>query len=136
MLSLTRSVYEDVLDHAEEDVPQEACGILAGTKANGDAHATTAYRTQNAADTPRVAYEIDPTEQLRVMEEIEDMGRDVVGFYHSHPAGPAHPSETDRAQATWDGYHYLLVSLAGRPPILDAWVWTGEQFERDAVRVE
>ncbi len=42
-------------------------------------------------------------------------------------------SDTDREEASWPGYVYVLASLAARPALLDAWTWTGERFEREAV---
>lgn len=137
MLVLAADVYTDLLDHAREDAPLEACGVLAGERdaETGDARAVSAHRAPNAAEAPRVAYEIDPEALLSLVETIEGAGREVVGFYHSHPAGPPHMSERDRREATWEGYHYALVSLAGSTAICDAWRWTGERFVRDDVAV-
>ncbi|MFC7167605.1 desampylase [Halospeciosus flavus] len=137
MLVLAADVYEAVLEHAREDAPLEACGVLAGERdpESGVARAVSVHRAHNAADAPRVAYEIDPADLLHLIESIEEAGREVVGFYHSHPAGPPHLSDRDRREATWEGYHYLLVSLAGSTAICDAWRWTGEEFVRDDVAV-
>lgn len=137
MLVLTTDVYERILDHAEAAVPREACGVLGGSYGLADrqAVAITAHPTANAADTPTIRYSIDPEELLEVVETIEQASYEVVGFYHSHPAGPASPSETDHREAMWVDHHYVIASLAGRPPTLDAWVWTGEGFERDSVSV-
>ena len=137
MLVLTRDVYDAILDHATDAVPQEACGVLGGSYgvADGPPVALTAHPTENASDTPTIRYTIDPEELLAVVETIEQGSYEVVGFYHSHPAGPASPSDTDSKEATWVDYHYVIASLAGRPPTLDAWVWTGECFERDTVSV-
>jgi proteasome lid subunit RPN8/RPN11 len=54
----------------------------------------------------------------------------VVGFYHSHPRGPAAPSETDRDRATWTGYVYAIVA----PEAVVAYRWTGASFR--PLRVE
>jgi proteasome lid subunit RPN8/RPN11 len=134
VLVLSRDAYDAVLDHAERDVPREACGVLAGTR-NGDVLARAAYPMANVADTPRIRYALDPEALLETVDAIEAAGRDVVGFYHSHPAGPARPSETDHREAAWPDHHYVVVSLAGRPPTLDAWLWTGDRFAADAVGV-
>lgn len=135
MLRLAPSAYEALLDHAREGVPEESCGLLAGSRA-GEPTVTESRRAENVAPNPEYTYEIDPEEQYELMDDLEEQGLDLVGFYHSHPQGPAGPSTTDQAKATWEGYHYLIVSLGGRRPVVDAWVWTGETFERDAVTVE
>ncbi|MCG1003831.1 MULTISPECIES: desampylase [Halobacterium] len=133
MLELRRRVYDAVLDHARADAPREACGALLGRRDGDRVVAEAVRRVPNVADAPRVTYELDSEATLSVFDEAEATGRSVVGFYHSHPAGPAHMSDTDREQASWPGYVYVLASLAARPPLLDAWTWTGESFEPEAV---
>ncbi|WP_246986654.1 desampylase [Halorientalis marina] len=135
MLTVDRAVYDELVAHAREGAPAEVCGVLGGTHDADESHATVARRAENAAATPRTRYELTPTEQFALMEGIEDEGLDVVGFYHSHPAGPPRPSETDAAQATWAGYAYVIVDLAGAEPVVGAWRWTGERFAREAVGV-
>ena len=141
MLHLDRTAYEALLDHAREETPEEACGLLVGSVGasgtdEGPSRVERIHRMQNVAQNPEVTYEIDPEAQFRVMEELETQGWEVVGFYHSHPRGPDGPSTTDHARATWQGYHYLIVSLGGEIPMVDAWVWTGEGFARDDVTIE
>lgn len=134
MLVLASHVYDGILAHAREASPQEACGLLAGSR-DEHAIATAMHRATNIAPNPERTYEIDAEEQYRLMGEIDAAGQSVVGFYHSHPAGPHGPSTTDHARATLDGYHYLIASLGGPEPVLDAWRWTGSRFERDPVAV-
>ena len=135
MLALSRAVYDAVIDHARAGAPEEVCGVLGGDHGDAESDADRALRATNVADYPRTAYELDPAEQLDLMRTVEDAGSDVVGFYHSHPAGPPTPSETDREQATWAGYTYLIVALDGEFPYVGAWRWTGSDFEREAVAV-
>jgi len=136
VLSLPRSVYDEILAHADAGGDEEICGVLAGER--GDVGETsrveTLHRAENAAETPETRYLIDPEEQLRIIDAIEDAGREVVGFYHSHPAGPPVPSDTDAERATWPGYSYAIC-LPGERPYLGSWRWTGEAFEREAVAV-
>ena len=112
MLRLPRKVLEDLLAHAREGVPQEVCGLLAG-RAEGDARVVErAFRIRNAHERPVGEYLLDPQEQLRTILHVEDdLGLEVVGFYHSHPVGPPHFSATDKARASWPGVSYFLVWL-------------------------
>lgn len=128
MFVLSRSAYDAILDHARADSPREACGAFVGREDGDTVVADTVRRVSNVADAPRVTYELDPEGVLAVFDEADATGREVVGFYHSHPAGPAQLSDTDHEQASWPGYVYVLASLAARPPILDAWTWTGQTF--------
>lgn len=135
VLKLPHHCYDEVLAHAREGTPEEVCGVLAGTREDNSARVTSVVRTVNVADHPRTTYRIDPEEVFAVVEDAEDRGRAVIGFYHSHPDGPRGPSRTDVARATWTDHVYLLVSLDGDWPFLDAWVWDGESFVDVPVRV-
>lgn len=135
MLFLSRSAVETVLAHARSTAPAECCGILVGTRDGDRTHVSTAVETENAAEQPASTYEIPPREVVSVADDAAEGDEEIVGFYHSHPAGPPHLSETDEQEATWEGYHYLLASLDGSTPYLDAWRWTGERFTADAAVV-
>lgn len=134
MLTLTRTTYDAVVDHALEGAPMEVCGVLGGERGDPN-HATTARHADNVADAPRTAYAIDPAEQLELMTAIEDGGDEIVGFYHSHPRGPPRPSETDASRATWPDRSYVVVALGGDHPHVGSWRWTGERFEREVLGV-
>lgn len=135
MLVVEWDAYDAVLTHAAEDEPVEACGVLAGVTDGDTVHVEVAIRLANEASSPRVEYRIDPAALLSVFDDVEAVGRSVVGFYHSHPVGPPSPSPRDEDTARWPGYYYAVVSRAGRWPTFDAWVWDEESFARDAVTV-
>ena len=135
MIELTRTGYDSLIDNAREGAPEEVCGVLVGARESDLAHVEDIICTDNVADYPRTTYRIDPEELFTTVEEVEERGQSVVGFYHSHPEGPRGPSRTDVARATWTDHVYLLVSLDGDWPFLDAWVWDGESFVDVAVRV-
>lgn len=130
---LSRAAYDEILTHAEAGGAAEVCGVLAGERTDdGTARVDAVHRAENVADHPRTRYRIDPEEQLAIIERIEDAGREVVGFYHSHPEGPPVPSRTDAERAAWPGYSYAIC-VPGDRPYLGSWRWTGEQFDREAV---
>lgn len=137
VLTISRAAYEAIVDHAREGSPEEVCGVLGGAHraVTEGSEARRALRAANAADRPRSRYALDPAEQLGLMDEVEDAGDEVVGFYHSHPRGPPRPSGVDEARATWAGYSYVIVVLDGpdSAPFVGAWRWTGERFEPERV---
>ncbi|PSQ14671.1 hypothetical protein BRD02_08885 [Halobacteriales archaeon QS_8_69_73] len=137
---LPAAIRATVVDHAREGAPEEVVGVLAGRRGDDVSTVERALRARNAADAPRSRYEIAPDEQLALLERIEASGSDVVGFYHSHPRGPAEPSDVDAGRAAWPGRSYLIVSLAGKSddepadgPTVGSWRWTGERFCEEAV---
>ncbi|HLE97368.1 MAG TPA: desampylase [Candidatus Thermoplasmatota archaeon] len=126
-LRIPRSALDEVVAHAREAAPAEACGILAGDLAE-PREVRAALRVRNAHPHPDEAYLLDPAEQLRALVRVEEELRlDVVGFYHSHPDGPPRPSATDAAEATWPRASHVLVWL--RPVEgFGAWRWEGGRF--------
>ncbi|MFB6125870.1 MAG: desampylase [Halolamina sp.] len=133
MLTFTRATYDAVVEHAREGGDEEVCGVLAGSHGEEASRAVTAHRAPNVAETPRTRYAMAPEEQLRILDAVEDAGREVVGFYHSHPTGPPTPSETDVARATWPGVSYVICALDGHP-FVGGWRWReAEGFERETV---
>lgn len=135
MLELPSTLRADIVSHAREGAPEEVVGVLAGTRGEDTSTVERVYTAENAAETPESRYEIAPTEELDLLERIEDAGFDVVGFYHSHPRGPARPSETDARLAAWPGHSYVIVSLADDEATLGSWRWTGEKFEAERVDI-
>lgn len=135
MLTLPSDRRDDILAHAREGAPEEVVGVLAGTRGDDTSTVERVFEADNAAETPETRYEIEPAEELELLERVEDEGLDVVGFYHSHPRGPAGPSETDARLAAWPGHSYVIVSLAGADATLGSWRWTGEGFEAERVDV-
>ncbi|ESS07446.1 MAG: putative metal-dependent protease of the PAD1/JAB1 superfamily [uncultured archaeon A07HB70] len=137
MITLARTAYDAVVSHARDGGDEEVCGVLAGTYGDQESRVETAHRARNVAERPTVRYRIDPEEQLAILESVADAGRTAVGFYHSHPAGPPGPSETDAARAAWPDRSYVVCALDGQP-FVGSWRWRddGERFEAETVAVE
>jgi [CysO sulfur-carrier protein]-S-L-cysteine hydrolase len=106
-LKLSRTFADAIIEQARSEHPNEACGLLGGT--NGEA--TRLFQMANAERSP-VIYRMEPAEQLRVFNEIDEEGLDLVGIYHSHTRSPAYPSSTDVSLAYYPEAVYLIVSLA------------------------
>jgi proteasome lid subunit RPN8/RPN11 len=132
-LTFPEPLRDELLVHAREGDPEEVCGILAGR----DGRVERVFRVNNTADTvgadsgvfrdrtsgvatagrKPVHYYMDPKDQLRVYNEIDDLGLDVIGYYHSHTHTEAKPSPTDIRLATDLSPYYVLVSLVDQPAV-------------------
>ena len=108
-LHIPAPLARDLVDHAERDFPNECCGMIGGR----DGVAEVVYRATNIEASPFM-YVIDPREQLRIMDEIDDAGLDLLAIYHSHTRSVAYPSRTDVELAFFPQVHYLISSLAER----------------------
>ncbi|WP_336021814.1 desampylase [Halobellus salinisoli] len=133
-LVLTREVYDDIVYQGYGGGSEEICGVLAGEYGDERSVVSEAHQVDNVAETPQIRYAMDPEEQLETIESIEAAGREVVGFYHTHPTGPVHPSDTDAERAAWPGYSYAICAFDGYP-YLGSWRWAGDAFEREAVEL-
>ena len=131
VLTLPSRIADELIAHARAEVPNEACGLVAGDLATGVA---TAYHPARNADASPYVYTVHPDDLVRIVFAIEDEGRDLLAIFHSHTHTPAVPSPTDRRQAQYPDAFYLLVTLMdpGAPPSesLRAWrIRDGESSE-------
>ncbi|MGD8494730.1 MAG: M67 family metallopeptidase [Gemmatimonadales bacterium] len=83
--------------------PEEVCGALLGHETGEGATVVDIVPLPNRAERPRDAYRVDPA-------DLEPLFRtaSVIGFYHSHPHGPADFSALDAAEAL-AGYWYVVI---------------------------
>ena len=102
---------DEIVAHARAGLPNEACGILAGA----DDRAERFFPAESDEPSPYY-YRIAAADQIRILNEIEDAGLDLIGIYHSHVSSPAYPSRTDAEQAFWPDAVYVIVSLASEEP--------------------
>ena len=86
--------------------PQEACGILLGE----DDRITQASATRNVHPLPATHFEIDPQALIDAHRAARGGGPQIIGYFHSHPAGLAQPSATDRACAAGDGRVWAIIA--------------------------
>lgn len=120
----------EMIHHARQEAPLEACGILAGEKHR----VAEIYRARNVDRSP-TSYRLDPEEQYRIFVDIEDKGLDIVGIYHSHPSSPAVPSNIDLGKAYYPEAFYFVISLMdpARPEVRAFTIANGESRESEIV---
>jgi proteasome lid subunit RPN8/RPN11 len=105
-VEVRREVVEQILAHARAEAPLECCGLLLGTPERVDV--ATAARNLRASPT---RFEIDPADHFVAIRRARELGLEVVGAYHSHPASAAVPSPRDLAEASYPDFLYLIAGL-------------------------
>lgn len=105
-LSISFALWQQMRDDVNHHLPAEACGLLAGL----NDRVSQLYPVTNILHS-QVRYQMDPQEQLRAFQDIDDAGLELLGIYHSHPNGPDKPSPTDIAEAYYPQAVYLIWSL-------------------------
>ena len=112
--------------HAREASPEECCGLLLGL---GD-EIVEAVRARNLAAEPATRFLIDPADHFAARRTARGRGLEVVGFYHSHPSSPPEPSERDRAEFSYAGHLYAIVSLRVEPAEIRLFRFDAGNFHR------
>ncbi len=134
MLRLTRAPYLEMVGHAYDGLPNEACGLFAGEPASGG-HVVAFYPCRNVAESSRV-YTIDPKDYLLAERDAEKRGLSILGVMHSHTHTDAYPSPTDVAQAPDPDWHYVIVSLKQPEPVLRSYRIVDGQISEEQVALE
>ena len=113
MLRISQAYVDAIVAHARRDLPDEACGIVAGPE--GSDRAARLIPMTNADRSPTF-FRFDPAEQLALYKEMDSNDEEIVVVYHSHTSTEAYPSRTDISYAAEPQAHYLLVSVAETGP--------------------
>ena len=122
---------DQMLEHAVAELPDEACGLLAGP----DGRIERFIPMTNADHSP-MTYRLDSREQFKVTREIEDRGWQMIAIFHSHTHTHAYPSETDRRQAFYPEAYYILLSLEDRQnPVVRGFTIRDGVIEEQEVRI-
>lgn len=114
-LILSQEHLKQIVEHACAEAPSEACGLLVGLSGR----VFHVLPAANIAPNPAVEYLMDPRDQLRHFQVIEEQGLELLGIYHSHPSSPAYPSPTDLSRAYYPEAVYGIVSMmCSETPVL------------------
>ncbi|MDR1311419.1 MAG: M67 family metallopeptidase [Burkholderiaceae bacterium] len=124
MMQLTSALRQAICAEGERAYPNECCGILLGQqREEGVRCADEIIPIHNAREAAEQYHRflIEPDDVLRAELRAQEQGKDVLGFYHSHPDHPAQPSEYDREHAL-PFYSYVIVSVEkGKATDLTSW---------------
>jgi len=115
--------------HANNELPNEACGILAGDHGR----AVKFFPAANAERSP-TRYVVDPHDQLRILNELHNNDWDLLGIFHSHTHTQAYPSSTDvNLAANWPEAYYLIASLMADEPVMRAYRIVDGKVEEEEI---
>ena len=107
-LRLAPEILEEVIEHAKAAHPLEGCGFIVGSVSlEGERFIPMENVLASAT-----AYQMDPAQLINTLKDLRDRGENVVAIYHSHPSGPARPSQSDVDRAYYPEAAHLIVSLA------------------------
>lgn len=137
LLNLKKSDYQKIITHCKNALPNEACGLLAGTITHPSNKTdsstpnhkaipsktttkpttkpitktiTKVYLLTNTDNAPN-HYSMNPEEQLKAIKDARANDTEIIGCFHSHPHTPAIPSSEDKRLACASDMEYLILSL-------------------------
>jgi proteasome lid subunit RPN8/RPN11 len=137
VLVIRRDLVDEIVAHAREEHPHEACGLIAGAEgaerpervirmvnaAKADEEQERAHREvvlgehgeyRGEARSSLTYYTFDPAQYLRVQRELDGRDEWAVVNYHSHTRSEAYPSVVDVELASGPAsdprIHYVIVS--------------------------
>ena len=132
MLYLTKEQADELVIHLKQEYPCEGCGILAGK----DGLVEEVYLMVNA-DKSEESYFMDPVQQLKVMKQIRNSGREMMAIYHSHPETDAYPSAHDIELALYPDVSYIIVSLKKKDdPVIRSFKITQGRIKEEEVKIQ
>ncbi len=110
VLKLKKSDYDKILKHCKDGLPNESCGLLAGT-VEGEVKTVTKIYLLTNIDASNEHFSMDPKEQFTALKDARTNGVEIIGNFHSHPESPSRPSEEDKRLAYDSNIEYLILSL-------------------------
>ncbi len=106
-----------IADDALAQVPNEACGLIAG-----DGYTIhRAIPLANFAADKGSRFALEPAQQLAALKQLDAERLVWMGVYHSHPNTPAIPSPADIAGNSDANLLQLIVSLKRSKPEMQLW---------------
>ncbi|MCH4239865.1 MAG: M67 family metallopeptidase [Oscillospiraceae bacterium] len=119
-INISKRDYNTMLMHCRSGLPNESCGLLAGSVSGEMKTVQKIYLLTNTDHSPE-HFSMDPKEQLAAVKDARANGFVLIGNFHSHPASPSRPSEEDKRLAYDPSIDYLILSLQERDnPVLRA----------------
>jgi Predicted metal-dependent protease of the PAD1/JAB1 superfamily len=130
MLTIPQHIIDEIIAHARQELPNEACGYLAGN----ENEVKQAYALTNIDHSPE-HFSFDPAEQFRTVKAARKAGLEILANFHSHPETPARPSVEDIKLAYDPEISYVIISFAGEAPDVKSFKIRNGEVEKEEIRV-
>ena len=136
MIKISRADFQKMLDRAVSELPNEACGLIAGKLVGDDKLIEKVYLLTNI-DKSNEHFSLDPKEQLAAIKDMRAAGLSPLGNWHSHPESPSRPSDEDKRLAYDKNASYMILSLMDRDnPVLNSFHIEGDEAAKEELIIE
>ena len=135
MIQLNKADFEKMLAHATRELPDEACGLIAGEVQGTNKIVRKVYLLTNI-DHSNEHFSMDPKEQLAAVKDMRANGLVPLGNWHSHPESPSRPSDEDKRLAYDSKASYMILSLMNiDEPVLNSFHIEGNVSNKEDLRI-
>ena len=134
MITMSKNDYEIILKHARENLPEEACGLIAGSEDENGRLIEKVYCLTNVNHSED-HFTLDPKEQLSAIKDMRANGLKPLGNWHSHPSSPSRPSQEDIKLAFDSNASYMIISFMAENPVLNSFHIENGQVEKEDLRI-
>lgn len=134
-IRLKKADFEQIVAHAKKELPNEACGLIAG-RVDGEVKVVEKVYFLTNIDHSNEHFSLDPKEQLAAVKDMRANGFAPLGNWHSHPESPSRPSDEDKRLAYDSKASYLILSLMDKnEPVLNSFKIEGESAEKEDLQI-
>ena len=136
MIILTKSQFNEIVDHAKKQLPNEDCGLLGGIIDENKKIVKKIYFLTNMDKSPE-HFSMDAKEQFSAIKDMRSNNFVLLGNFHSHPNSPSRMSEEDKRLAFDKKLSYLILSLAEKEAILKSFkIDENKQVEQEELQIK
>lgn len=125
---------EEMISYAREKLPQEACGLIAGSDYGDERVIEKVYYLTNI-DAYNEHFSLEPKEQLQAVKDMRARGLKPIGNWHSHPESPSRPSQEDKRLAYDSKASYLILSLMEKEAVLNSFHVENGETEKESLEI-
>ena len=134
-IKLKKADFEQIVAHAKSELPNEACGLIAG-RVDGEVKVVEKVYFLTNIDHSNEHFSLDPKEQLAAVKDMRANGFAPLGNWHSHPESPSRPSDEDKRLAYDSKASYMILSLMDKnAPVLNSFKIEGENAEKEQLEL-
>lgn len=127
--------FDAITAYARKNLPEEACGLIAGEKGEEIRRIEKVYYLENI-DHTNEHFSMDPKEQFAAVKDMRKRGLALLGNWHSHPETPSRPSKEDIRLAYDSSASYLILSLMDeKKPVLNAFTVKSGAVTKDILEI-
>ena len=127
-LLLPRPILATMVEHAQAELPNECCGLLAGVQESEVLRVEAWHPLVNALASP-TRYFSDGASMFKAERAMRGAGHQILAVYHSHPTSEPIPSRTD---LDWEYYRdviHIIIGLNAPEAMVRGWWLSATTFE-------